>query len=111
MSAETFETATPPASTVEQLRVEPAAPVVDESAPAAVDAEQGERESPADDGFDSDLVHHGQVGSALVFALLAAMGAVLAFFATPMPVVIAGWVFLVAGGVLAFRQLAGGEAR
>jgi hypothetical protein len=66
---------------------------------------------PADAGCEMDFIHQSRVGTALIFAFVAAMGLFLALFATPTPVIIAGWVLVVVGGLLAFRQVAGGEAR
>jgi hypothetical protein len=109
MSAETFETAAADAGAVEQPQLvnehlvdEPV--VVDEPVPVVV-------ESLMVGGFESDLQHQGRIGTALIFAFMAAMGLVLALFASLLPVVIGGWVFVVLGGLLAFRQLAGGEVR
>jgi hypothetical protein len=61
--------------------------------------------------FELDMVHQGQIGSALLFAGLAAMGLLLALWATPTPVVFAGWVIAAGSGLAAARQVAGGEAR
>jgi hypothetical protein len=108
MSAETFETAPVGTDAADQP---PVAEPVDQVAelvldePAPVDAEL------SDAGFEMDFIHQGRLGSALIFAFLAAMGLLLALWAAPTPVVITGWVFVVVGGLLAFRQLAGGAAR
>jgi hypothetical protein len=109
MSAETFETAAVDAGAVEHptqveehLVDKPV--VVAEPAPINAEALPG-------DGFESDYQHEGRIGPALIFAFLAAMGLTLALFATPTPVIVAGWVFVVVGGLLAVRQLAGGESQ
>jgi hypothetical protein len=95
MNMERFTTGDP----VERWPVKP----VDELADAELESSGG---------FEWDYQQHqGRLGTALIFAFLAAMGLGLALFATPTPVVLAGWGFVVVGGLLAFRQLAGGEAR
>lgn len=117
MSAETFGTAAAVGAddAVEQLPIDEHVDQVDElvdepvlDEPAPIDVELPPASS---DGFELDMVHEGRLGSALIFAFLAAMGVLLALFAPPQLVQIAGWVIAVGSGLLAFRQLAGGEAR
>lgn len=108
MSVETFETAPAGADAAEQPPVDEQ--VVDE-APVDLEFEPVNAEPLSAGGFEFDLVRRDRLGAALVFAFLAAMGLLLALWATPTPVIVTGWVFVVVGGLLAFRQLAGGEPR
>lgn len=73
---------------------------------AAVEVDVDEAMPPVE-VFELDFPE-SRIGGALAFAAVAALGLFLAAFATPTPVIIAGWL-LVAFGVVAAARALGGD--